>query len=180
MIVQSWTAAPGLTPAQVAAKQQTQPGLAVAVAASTKAAPEVRRETYVFAAPPASAASALAMDDATNANDREAKAARAVAEGAEEIVPSLLPPPRRDLDDPTTNFIPEPKPLVGPPPARLPLLGFDVGGNAALEEAQRLAQATNAYRGQRMDAPPTEGRMEPAFEVSEPDQTIARDSSRGV
>lgn len=130
------------------AKEQTQPGVTVAAAAGAKGTPEVRRDTYVFAPAQVAVAGLLSLDDASNANEQEAEAARS-SDGA---MPALRPPPRREEDDPAAHFIPAPKPLIGPAPARVPLLGFDLGGNAALEEVQKLAQAEQAYRSSPLSA----------------------------
>ena len=134
---------------QTGAKQQTSPGLSVAVAASTRAVPEVRRDGYVFAPAATSAAAFASLEDAGNANDREAEAALAASLSDDAPAALPLPPPRRYESDPAAHFIPEPKPLVGPAPARIPLLGFAVATNPALDEAARSAQAEQAYSGQQ-------------------------------
>jgi hypothetical protein len=141
--------AAGAVAPQQGAKPQTPPGLTVAVAATTKAVPEVRRDVFVFAPSATSAAAFGSFDDASNANDREAEAARASAQSDAAEATSLFPPPRRDKSDPVARFIPEPKPLVGPAPARIPLIGFETATNPTLEQAAKAAQAEQAYRGQQ-------------------------------
>lgn len=139
----------GAVASQQGTKQQTPPGLAVAMAATTKAVPEVRRDAFVFGPSATSAAAFASLDDASNANDPEAEAARAAALPKDATVTSVLPPPRRDKSDPAAHFIPEPKPLVGPAPARIPLMGFETATNSTLEQATKSAQAEQAYRGQQ-------------------------------
>lgn len=135
------------------ARQHTPPGVAVAVAATTKAVPEVRRDVFVFAPAAAQSVVMATLDDAANANDQEAAALKSAQPGAEGAPRSALPPPRRDEADPTAHFIPEPKPLVGPAPARVPILGFEVQRNPVLEETAKTVQAEQAYRSQQRREP---------------------------
>jgi len=146
-------AGPGPLIPQVGARQQTPPGVAAAVAATTKAVPEVRKDAFVFAPAAAQAAAVASMQDASFAEDQEAEVARDLAGTGGRPASSVLPEPRRDINDPAVRIIPEPKPLVGPAPARVAILGFDPGTDPVLEETRRSAQAEQAYRATRAPGP---------------------------